>query len=191
VQVSVAWLKDHPEVYRALYKLWASEEFIAKFMRARECRGTDGPPGHTYGPDGHVRTGQQMLKKIVTKNTFTLYFFLTNSYPQERASGQRPPEMKVWKKGHKGSGPSNPDKLCNPVVEARLVSYWQTFVTFSLLSVLSHLQFACLCRKSIRKKWSKTWWMLQLWGHDHWRSGRLWQRRRKSTWTVRSMQYFL
>jgi hypothetical protein len=63
--------------------------------------------------------------------------------------------MKVWKRGHGGSDPSNPDKLCTPLAEARLVSYWHTFVIFSLLSVLSCLQFASLCRKSIRKKWSK------------------------------------
>jgi hypothetical protein len=64
----------------------------------------------------------------------------------------------IWKcgrGGHMGSDPSNPDKLCNPVAEARLVSYWQTFVTFSLLLVLSHLQFASPCRKSIRNKWWK------------------------------------
>jgi hypothetical protein len=76
VQISIAWLKDHRENYRALYKLWASEEFIAKSMGAQECRGTCGPPGHTYDPDGHVRTGQQMIRKIVTKNAFILYFFL-------------------------------------------------------------------------------------------------------------------
>jgi hypothetical protein len=58
--------------------LWVSEEFIAKSMRVRECRGTDRLPGHTYDPDGHVRTGQQMVRKIVTKNAFTLYFFLLN-----------------------------------------------------------------------------------------------------------------
>jgi hypothetical protein len=76
VQISIAWLKDHPEEYRALCKLWASEEFIAKSMRAIECRGTGGPPGHTCDPDGHARTGQWMVRKIVTKNAFTLYFFL-------------------------------------------------------------------------------------------------------------------
>jgi hypothetical protein len=57
VQISIAWLKDRPKAYRALCKLWASEEFIAKFMRARECRGT-GRAGHTYGPNGHIRIGQ-------------------------------------------------------------------------------------------------------------------------------------
>jgi hypothetical protein len=103
--------------------LWASEEFIAKSMRARECRGTSGPAVYMYGPDGHVRTGQRMVRNIVTKNAFTLYFFLTNLYPQERTSGQRPPDMKVWKRGHRGSDPSNSDMLCNPVAEARLMSY--------------------------------------------------------------------
>jgi hypothetical protein len=67
VQVSIAWLNERPETYRALCKLWAYEEFITKYMKARECRGTCGPLAHTCGPDGHVRTGQQMLMKIVTK----------------------------------------------------------------------------------------------------------------------------
>jgi hypothetical protein len=76
VQVSIAWLKNHPEAYRALCKLWASKEFIAKSHRARECRGACGSPAHTYGPDGHVCTSQRMVRKIVTKNAFTLCFFL-------------------------------------------------------------------------------------------------------------------
>jgi hypothetical protein len=76
VQVSIAWLKDCPKAYRALCKLWASEEFIAKSMRAQECRGTGGPPAHMYGPDGHARTDQRMVRKIVTKNASTLCFFL-------------------------------------------------------------------------------------------------------------------
>jgi hypothetical protein len=121
VQVSIAWLKDRPEACWALYKLWASEEFIAKSMKARECRGTGGPPGHTYSPDGHVHTGQRMVRKIVTQ--MYSHFFHTNSYPQECASGQQSSDMKVWKRGHRGSDPSNPDKMCNPVAEARLVSY--------------------------------------------------------------------
>jgi hypothetical protein len=50
-------------------------------------------------------------------------FFLTNLYPQERASGQQLPDMKVWKRRNRGSDPSNPDKLCNPVAKAPLVSY--------------------------------------------------------------------
>jgi hypothetical protein len=66
VHVSIAWLKDHPEAYRALCKVWDSEEFIAKSMRDRECRGTGGS-GHTYGPDGHVHIGQRMVRKIITK----------------------------------------------------------------------------------------------------------------------------
>jgi hypothetical protein len=35
-------------------------------MRAWECRGTS-RAGHTYGLDGHVRMGQQMVRKIITK----------------------------------------------------------------------------------------------------------------------------
>jgi hypothetical protein len=66
VHVSIAWLKDRLEAYRTLCKVWASEEFIAKSMRARECRDTGGS-GHTYGPDGHVRTGERMVRKIITK----------------------------------------------------------------------------------------------------------------------------
>jgi hypothetical protein len=66
VQVSIAWLKNHPEAYRALCKLWAIEEFIAKSMRARECRGIDGRPEHMYGPNGHACMSQRMVK-IVTK----------------------------------------------------------------------------------------------------------------------------
>jgi hypothetical protein len=31
--------------------------------------------------------------------------------------------MKVWKWGHRGSDPSNTDKLCTLVAEAQLVSY--------------------------------------------------------------------
>jgi hypothetical protein len=74
VQVSIAWLMDHTEAYQTLCKLWASEEFITKSNRTRECRGVGGPLVHTYGPDGHVSTSQQMERKIVTKNAFTLCF---------------------------------------------------------------------------------------------------------------------
>jgi hypothetical protein len=66
VQVSIDWLKDYPEAYQTLCKLWASEEFIAKSMRARECRGT-GRSGHTYCLDGQVHMCQHMVWKIITK----------------------------------------------------------------------------------------------------------------------------
>jgi hypothetical protein len=66
VQVSIAWLKGRPGAYRTLCKLWVSEEFIAKSMRTRECRGTGGS-GHTCSPDGHVCMGQQMVRKIITE----------------------------------------------------------------------------------------------------------------------------
>jgi hypothetical protein len=35
--MSIAWLKDHPKAYQYLYKLWANEEFIAKYMRAESA----------------------------------------------------------------------------------------------------------------------------------------------------------
>jgi hypothetical protein len=57
-------------------QVWASEEFVTKSMRARECGSTGGLAMHTYGPDGHVHTGQWMVRNIVTKNAFRLYFFL-------------------------------------------------------------------------------------------------------------------
>jgi hypothetical protein len=75
VQISIAGLKDCPESYRALCKVWASKEFIAKSLRARECKGI-GRLGHTYGPDGHVRTGQRMVRKIIIKmhSHFVFYY---------------------------------------------------------------------------------------------------------------------
>jgi hypothetical protein len=80
VQVSIARLKDRPKAYRAFCKLQANEEFIAKSMRARECRGTGGPPGHMYGPDGHVCMGQQMVRKIVTKMHSNFIFLTTHTH---------------------------------------------------------------------------------------------------------------
>jgi hypothetical protein len=38
-----------------------------RYVSNWECRGTGGPPGHTYGPDGHICMGQRMVRKIVTK----------------------------------------------------------------------------------------------------------------------------
>jgi hypothetical protein len=66
MHVSIAWLKDRPKAYQDLCNLWASEEFIEKSMRTRECRGTGGS-GHMYGPDGHVCMGQWMVREIITK----------------------------------------------------------------------------------------------------------------------------
>jgi hypothetical protein len=101
VHVSIAWLKDHPEAYRALCKLWASEEFITKSDRAWECRGAGGPPTHAYGPDGHVRTSQRMVREIVTKNAFTLYFFLLT---RTNRSMQVVNDRLIWKCGRRVTG---------------------------------------------------------------------------------------
>jgi hypothetical protein len=61
--------------------------------------------------------------------------------------------MKVWKRGHRGSDPSNPDIVHSGGRSStdELLTY---FVTVLILLVLSRLQFALLYRKSIRKKWS-------------------------------------
>jgi hypothetical protein len=66
VHVSIPWLKDRPEAYRTLCKLWTGEEFITKSMKARESRCTGGP-GHTYGPDGHLHMSKCMIRKSITK----------------------------------------------------------------------------------------------------------------------------
>jgi hypothetical protein len=66
VQVYIAWLKDRPESYQALCKIWAIEEFITKSMKAQERRGTSGS-GHTYGHDVHIRMSKLMVRKIITK----------------------------------------------------------------------------------------------------------------------------
>jgi hypothetical protein len=66
VQISIPWLKDRLEASRALCKVWASEEFIAKSMKAPESGGNDGS-GYTYGPDGHLCMSKCMVRKIITK----------------------------------------------------------------------------------------------------------------------------
>jgi hypothetical protein len=58
-----------------------------------------------------------MVRKIITK-IHSKYIYATNSYPQESESGERLSDVKVWKHGHRGKDPSNPDQSCTPVVEA-------------------------------------------------------------------------
>jgi hypothetical protein len=78
VQISIFWLKDCPEAYLALCKLWAaSEEFIAKSIKAQESRGSGGS-WHTYGPNGHIRMSKYMVRKIIMKiHSFILFLLLT------------------------------------------------------------------------------------------------------------------
>jgi hypothetical protein len=119
VHVSIPWLLDHPKAYWALYNLLASKEFIAKSGMARQSRGSGG--GHTYDPDWCIRMSKRMVRKIVTKK-HSKYIYATNSYPQECESGERSPNVKVWKLGHRGSDPSNTDQLCTPVAQVQLGS---------------------------------------------------------------------
>jgi hypothetical protein len=69
-------------------------------MKIRECRGTGRPPGHAYVPDGHVCTGQRMVKKIVTK-MYSHFVFYTNSYPR---SLQVANDDLIWKCGRGSEG---------------------------------------------------------------------------------------
>jgi hypothetical protein len=78
VQVSIPWLKDRPEAYQALCKLWASSEYIAKSEKNRQCRGSS--EGHTYGPDGHIRLAKCMVSKIYIKIYVLQYIYATNFY---------------------------------------------------------------------------------------------------------------
>jgi hypothetical protein len=77
VHASIPWLVDHSEAYQTLCKLWASEEFIKKSKRVRQCRGSD--RGHTYGLDGYIRLSKHMVRKIITK-MHAKYIYNTNLY---------------------------------------------------------------------------------------------------------------
>jgi hypothetical protein len=66
VHASIPWLKDRLVAYLVVCKLWVSEEFIAKSIKARESRGS-GRSGHTYGHDGHTHKAKWMVRKIITK----------------------------------------------------------------------------------------------------------------------------
>jgi hypothetical protein len=119
VHVSNPWLADHTEGYQAFCKLWASEEFIAKSNWARQCRGNS--EGHTYGPNGHMHLSKCSVRKICMK-IHSEYIYATNSYPQKCETGEWPPDVKVWKRGHWGPDPSQPDQLCTLLAQAQPVS---------------------------------------------------------------------
>jgi hypothetical protein len=75
-----------------------------------------------YGSDGHLRLSKCMVRKICTQ-IHSEFIYATNYYPQQRESGEQPPDIKVWKRRHRGSDPSQPGQLCTPVVQAPLVSF--------------------------------------------------------------------
>jgi hypothetical protein len=72
VQVQLPWLEDRPDAYRALCRLWASEEFQAKSMKKRNSANKGGK--HTFGGDGYIRTAKRMvrLEKIFFINISTV-----------------------------------------------------------------------------------------------------------------------
>jgi hypothetical protein len=67
-----------------------------------------------YGPDGHIRLSKRMVRKICTQIHLE-FIYTTNYYPHECESGERSPDIKVWKSEHRGSDPSQPGKLRTPV----------------------------------------------------------------------------
>jgi hypothetical protein len=73
MHVSIPWLKDRPEAYLSLCKLWAGEEFIAKSIKARESRGSGGS-GHMYDSNGHIRMSKWMVRKIIMKCIHSFFF---------------------------------------------------------------------------------------------------------------------
>jgi hypothetical protein len=120
VQVTIPWLEDRPEAYYALCKLWVSPKYIAKSEKNRWCRGSS--EGYMYGPDGHIPMTKCLISKICIKIYVLQYIYATNSYPQESETDVASHDIQVFKRGHKGDGPSQPDKLCTEVATSRLVS---------------------------------------------------------------------
>jgi hypothetical protein len=155
VQVSIAWLKDRPKAYRTLCKLWASEEFIAKSHRAWDCRGTDGPPAHTYVPYGHVGTSQRMVRKIVTKNVFTLCFFLLTC---THRSMQVVNGRLIWKCGIGVTGEVTIQTLTSCAIQWPKFGWWvidKLFLHMHYYRCCHVYNLFLLAEKNIRKKWWK------------------------------------
>jgi hypothetical protein len=160
-------------------------------MRARECRGTGRPPGHKYGLDGHVRTDQQMARKIITKNAFILCFFLlTRTHRSMQVVNGR----LIWKCGR---GVTGEVTLQIPTI---CVVRWQKLDCWVIDKFLLHFHYYRCCHvynlfllagKVKGRSGQKIQWRLQLREGAHWQSGRLWQRRQKSTRKVRLMHCFL
>jgi hypothetical protein len=120
VHVSITWLKDHPEAYQALCKIWVNEEFIARSMRVRECRGTD-RSGHTYGPDGHARTSQRMVRKIITK-IHSHFVFLLQS--RTHRSVQVANGCLIWKCGRGVTGEMTLQTLASWALWWQKLNWW-------------------------------------------------------------------
>jgi hypothetical protein len=58
----VSWMQNNLSGYFALYKYWASREFIEMSKKKRQNRGHK--PKHTYGTDGHIRKAIKMVRQF-------------------------------------------------------------------------------------------------------------------------------
>jgi hypothetical protein len=138
------------KVYRALCKLWDSPEWVTKSKMARECRGF--PRGHTYGPDGHIHLDKHMVRKIYSEYIYatnsekyihSIFMLLTPTHRKlkpvlSQAQLKRMYEVIRRWVVHSG-GDSSTGELS------------KTLIWFSLIVLLSSLQFASFCRCMGRK----------------------------------------
>lgn len=62
-QVTPKWMEEQQEAYKALCRLWASEEWIERSKSKRGNRGKE--PGHNYGGDGHLRKARRMVIRVL------------------------------------------------------------------------------------------------------------------------------
>jgi hypothetical protein len=79
---------------------------------------------------------KHMVSKICMK-IHSEFIYATKYYPHEHESGERSPNIKVWKRGHRGSNPSQLRQLCTSEVQAQLVSCSITLIGSSQILVLS------------------------------------------------------
>jgi hypothetical protein len=63
-----------------------------------------------------------MVRKTCTQ-IHSEFIYATNYCPQQCESGERPQDIKVRKRGHWGSDPSQPGQLCTLVAQDRQVSF--------------------------------------------------------------------
>jgi hypothetical protein len=96
---------------------------------------------------------KHMVSKICTK-IHSEFIYATKYYPHEHESGERSPNIKVWKRGHRGSNPSQLGQLCTSEVQAQLVSCSITLIGSSQILVLSAdiYDFLCFAGKGMLMK---------------------------------------
>ncbi|WVZ76664.1 hypothetical protein U9M48_024620 [Paspalum notatum var. saurae] len=90
---------DQPDSYKALYELWASEDFQERLKKYGNA-GTKNA-SHTLGGDGYGRMAQRTAAR----------------------TGEVPSAVDMYILGHRGPDPSQPDLLCTPLATDELEKY--------------------------------------------------------------------